>query len=75
MSGKQIGMEQFVCRSVEQKMFLYTQVFTDQAAHKVHLEGEDPKWFFEQMSENKFEFQGQWVAGTEIDSSSGHVLN
>jgi hypothetical protein len=27
------------------------------------------------MSENKFEFQGQWVAGTEIDSSSGHVLN
>jgi len=41
----QIGMEQFfVCRSVEQKnVFLYTQVFTDQAAHKVHLEGEDPK--------------------------------
>jgi hypothetical protein len=27
------------------------------------------------MSENKFEFQGQWVAGTEIDSSAGHVLN
>ncbi|MEC9220182.1 MAG: hypothetical protein VX967_05640 [SAR324 cluster bacterium] len=74
---KQIGMEQFfVCRSAEQKnVFLYTQVFTDQAAHKVHLEGEDPKWFFEQMSENKFEFQGQWVAGTEIDSSAGHVLN
>jgi len=41
----------------------------------VHLEGEDPKWFFEQMSEYKFEFQGQWVAGTEINSSSGHVLN
>ena len=73
----QIGMEQFfVCRSVEQKnVFLYTQVFTDQAAHKVHLEGEHPKWFFEQMSEKKFEFQGQWVAGTEIDSSVGHVLN
>ena len=73
----QIGMEQFfACRSVEQKnVFLYTQVFTDQAAHKVHLEGEDPKWFFEQMSENKFEFQGQRVEGTEIDSSAGHVLN
>ena len=73
----QIGMEQFfACRSVEQKnVFLYTQVFTDQAAHKVHLEGEHPKWFFEQMSEKKFEFQGQWVAGTEIDSSVGHVLN
>ena len=73
----QSGMEQFlVCRSVEQKnVFLYTQVFTDQDALKAHLEGGDPKWFFEQMSENKFEFQGQWVAGIEIDSSAGHILN
>ena len=73
----QIGMEQFyVCRSVEQKnVFLYTQVFKDQDAHRVHLEGDDPRWFFEQMEDKKFNFQGQWVAGTEIDSSVGQVLN
>ena len=73
----QIGMEQFfVCRSVEQKnVFLYTQVFKDQDAHRVHLEGDDPKWFFEQMEDKKFNFQGQWVAGTEIESSVGQVLN
>ena len=45
----QSGMEQFlVCRSAEQtNVFLYTQVFKDQDAHKDHLEGEDPKWFFD----------------------------
>ena len=36
----------------EQKnVFLYTQVFKDKQAHKIHLEGNDPKWFFEQMEE------------------------
>ena len=73
----QRGMEQFlVCRSVEQtNVFLYTQVFKDQDAHKVHLEGDDPKWFFEQMADMEFNFQGQWVAGIEIESSLGQILN
>ena len=73
----QSGMEQFlVCRSVEQtNVFLYTQVFKDQDAHIVHLEGDDPKWFFEQMADMEFNFQGQWVAGIEIESSLGHILN
>ena len=73
----QSGMDQFfVCRNAEQKnVFLYTQVFKDKQAHKTHLEGNDPKWFFEQMEENNFDFQGQWVAGIEIESSEGQVLN
>jgi len=73
----QSGMEQFfICRSLEQKnVFLYTQVFKDQDSHKIHLEGEDPQWFFEQMQDNNFNFQGQWVAGTEIESSLGQILN
>jgi quinol monooxygenase YgiN len=73
----QSGMEQFfVCRNVEQKnVFLYTQIFKDKQAHKIHLEGNDPKWFFEQMEESNFNFQGQWVAGIEIESSEGQVLN
>ena len=73
----QPGMEQFlVCRHLEQKnVFLYTQIFKDQEAHKAHLEGSDPKWFFQQMEEKRFSFQGQWVAGQEIESSTGQVLN
>ncbi len=73
----QSGMEQFlVCRSVEQNnVFLYTQVFKDKDAHKDHLEGDDPKWFFEQMADMEFNFQGQWVAGIEIESSVGQILN
>ena len=73
----QPGMEQFfVCRHTEQdNVFLYTQLFLDQEAHKLHIEGEDPKWFFEQMAEKSFQFQGQWVAGQEIESSAGLVLN
>jgi hypothetical protein len=64
----QSGMDQFfVCRNA--------QVFKDKQAHKIHLEGNDPKWFFEQMEENSFDFQGQWVAGIEIESSEGQVLN
>ena len=50
-------------------------MFKDLDAHKVHLEGDDPKWFFEQMADMEFNFQGQWVAGIEIDSSVGQVLN
>ena len=73
----QSGMEQFfVCRNLEQNnVFLYTQVFKNKKAHKIHLEGSDPKWFFEQMEENNYNFQGQWVAGIEIESSEGKVLN
>ena len=73
----QSGMEQFfVCRNLEQNnVFLYTQVFKNKQAHKIHLEGSDPKWFFEQMEENNYNFQGQWVAGIEIESSEGKVLN
>ena len=56
-------------------VFLYTQVFKDQDAHKDHLEGDDPKWFFEQMADMEFNFQGQWVAGIEIESSIGQILN
>ena len=73
----QSGMEQFfVCKSLEHKnVFLYTQVFKDQNSHKMHLEGDDPKWFFQQMEDKNFDFQGQWVAGTEIESSVGQILN
>ena len=73
----QPGMEHFyVCRHLDQKnVFLYTQIFKNQEAHKAHIEGNDPKWFFEQMEEKSFRFQGQWVAGQEIESSVGHVLN
>ena len=73
----QPGMEQFyVCRHMDQNnVFLYTQIFKNQEAHKAHIEGNDPKWFFEQMEEKSFRFQGQWVAGQEIESSVGHVLN
>ena len=73
----QTGMEQFfVCRSAEHKnVFLYTQVFKDKDAHKIHLEGDDPRWFFEQMEDKNFNFEGQWVAGTEIESSVGQILN
>ena len=59
----------------QNNVFLYTQVFKAQDAHKTHLEVDDPKWFFEQMAEMEFNFQGQWVAGTEIESSVGHILN
>jgi hypothetical protein len=27
------------------------------------------------MEENNYNFQGQWVAGIEIESSEGQVLN
>ena len=43
--------------------------------HQSHLEGVDPKWFFQQMEDHEFSFQGQWVAGMEIESSSGQILN
>ena len=67
----QPGMQQFyVCRHLEQQnVFLYTQIFNDQEAHQSHLEGDDPKWFFKQMEDHEFSFQGQWVAGMEIESS------
>ena len=73
----QSGMEQFfVCKSLEHKnVFLYTQVFKDQNSHKMHLEGDVPKWFFQQMEDKSFDFQGQWVAGIEIESSVGQILN
>ena len=73
----QPGMQQFyVCRHLEQQnVFLYTQIFKDQEAHQSHLEGDDPKWFFQQMEDHEFSFQGQWVAGMEIESSSGQILN
>jgi len=73
----QSGMKGFyVCRVADHpNVFLYTQIFKDQDAHHSHLEGEDPKWFFQQMEENEFSFQGQWVAGTEIESSVGQILN
>jgi len=61
------------CRA-EKCISLYT-VFKDKQSHKIHLEGNDPKWFFEQMEENNYNFQGQWVAGIEIESSEGQVLN
>lgn len=75
--ANQPGMEQFfICRHLEQEnVFLYTQVFKDAEAHKAHMEGGDPQWFFSQMEENSFRFQGRWVAGQEIDSSSGQILN
>jgi len=75
--ANQPGMEQFyICRHLEQEnVFLYTQVFKDAEAHKAHMEGGDPQWFFEQMEENSFHFQGRWVAGQEIDSSAGQILN
>ena len=75
--ANQPGMEQFfICRHFEQEnVFLYTQVFKDAEAHKAHMEGGDPQWFFSQMEENSFRFQGRWVAGQEIDSSSGQILN
>ena len=73
----QPGMKQFfVCRAADNpNVFLYTQIFKDQEAHQSHLEGDDPKWFFQQMEDHEFSFQGQWVAGMEIESSSGQVLN
>ena len=73
----QPGMQQFyVCRHLEQQnVFLYTQIFKDQEAHQSHLEGDDPKWFFQQMEDHEFSFQGQWLAGIEIESSSGQILN
>ena len=73
----QPGMQHFyVCRHLEQQnVFLYTQIFKDQKAHQSHLEGDDPKGFFHQMEDHEFSFQGQWVAGMEIESSSGQILN
>jgi hypothetical protein len=56
-------------------VFLYTQIFKDAEAHKAHMEGGDPQWFFGQMEESSFRFQGRWVAGQEIDSSAGQILN
>jgi|TARA_Y100000310_G_scaffold139161_1_gene138409 quinol monooxygenase YgiN len=74
----QPGMKSFfVCRSLDQpNVFLYTQVFKDADAHKVHIEGDDPKTFFAKMEAENFHFQGRWMAGQEIDSvPSGHLLN
>ena len=66
----QPGMEQFyVCRSIqEDNVSLYTQIFKDAEAHKAHLEGSDPQQFFEKMAENGLRFQGQWIAGREINT-------
>ena len=72
------GMEQFyVCRSLqEDNVFLYTQVFKNAESHKAHLEGGDPQSFFDNMAKQGFRFQGQWIAGVEIDTPpSGHGLN
>ena len=74
----QPGMEQFyVCRSLqEDNVFLYTQIFKDGEAHKAHLEGGDPQRFFDKMAEQGFRFQGQWIAGVEIDTPPpGRGLN
>ena len=74
----QPGMEQFyVCRSIqEENVFLYTQIFKDAEAHKTHLEGDDPQQFFEKMAEHGLRFQGQWIAGLEINTPPpGLALN
>ena len=74
----QPGMDQFyVCRSLqEDNVFLYTQIFKDAEAHKAHLEGGDPQRFFDKMAGQGFRFQGQWIAGVEIDTPPpGRELN
>ncbi len=76
--ANQPGMEQFlVCRPADQpNVFLYTQRFRDAEAHKAHIEGNDPREFFEKMEEENFQFQGRWMAGREIDSvPKGQLLN
>ena len=73
----QKGMKEFfVCRHPEQEnLFLYTQIFNDEKAHKIHIEGNDPKWFFRKMEEKNYRFQGQWLAGKEIENMSDKLLN
>ena len=40
------------------------------------MEGGDPQRFFEKMAEQGFRFQGQWIAGKEIDTPpAGYELN
>ena len=58
------------------KYDLAKQIFKDAEAHKTHLEGGDPQRFFDRMAEQGFRFQGQWIAGIEIDTPpAGSVLN
>ena len=74
----QAAMDQFyVCQYIqEDNVFLYTQIFKNAEAHKAHMEGGDPQRFFEKMAEQGFRFQGQWIAGKEIDTPpAGYELN